>query len=64
MAGVSLTEEAYIMKELGCVDAYNLDGGGSTQLAIKIDGEFQLLNQPCEKPYRKITDAVLVLDLR
>ena len=61
MAGVSLTEEAYIMKELGCVDAYNLDGGGSTQLAIKIDGEFQLLNQPCEKPYRKITDAVLIV---
>lgn len=61
MAGVSLTEEAYIMKELGCVDAYNLDGGGSTQLAIKIDGEFQLLNQPCEKPYRKIADAVLIV---
>ncbi|MCM1260378.1 MAG: phosphodiester glycosidase family protein [Prevotella sp.] len=61
MAGVSLTEEAYIMKELGCVDAYNLDGGGSTELAIKVDGEFQLLNQPCEKPYRKITDAVLIV---
>lgn len=61
MAGVSLTEEAHIMKELGCVDAYNLDGGGSTELAIKVDGEFQLLNQPCEKPYRKITDAVLIV---
>lgn len=61
MAGVSLTEAAYIMKELGCVDAYNLDGGGSTELAIKVDGEFQLLNQPCEKPYRKITDAVLIV---
>lgn len=61
MAGVSLTEEAYIMKELGCVDAYNLDGGGSTELAIKVNGQFQLLNHPCEKPYRKITDAVLIV---
>lgn len=32
--GVSLTELAQIMKNLGCVEAMNLDGGGSTQMAI------------------------------
>lgn len=32
--GVSLTEMASILKGLGCVGAINLDGGGSTQMAI------------------------------
>lgn len=32
--GVSLTELASIMISLGCVDAMNLDGGGSTQMAV------------------------------
>ena len=33
-AGVSLIELADIMISLGCVEAMNLDGGGSTQMAI------------------------------
>jgi hypothetical protein len=32
--GVSLPELAGIMLDLGCVEAMNLDGGGSTQMAI------------------------------
>ncbi len=32
--GVSLPELAQIMKNLGCVEAMNLDGGGSTQMAV------------------------------
>jgi len=32
--GVGLTELAQIMYDLGCVEALNLDGGGSSQLAI------------------------------
>jgi hypothetical protein len=32
--GVSLPELAQIMIDLGCVEAMNLDGGGSTQMAI------------------------------
>jgi Phosphodiester glycosidase len=31
--GLSLTEEAALMRSLGAVDAMNLDGGGSTQFA-------------------------------
>lgn len=30
--GVSLTEFAQIFKELGCTDAYNIDGGGSSTM--------------------------------
>lgn len=32
--GASLTEMAVIMKKLGCYDAMNLDGGGSSQMLI------------------------------
>ncbi len=32
--GLSLTELAQVMIDLGCSDAINLDGGGSTQMAI------------------------------
>ena len=32
--GLTLTELAYLMKQLGCVNAMNLDGGGSTVMYI------------------------------
>jgi hypothetical protein len=40
--GVDLTELALIMKDLGCVEALNLDGGGSSTLVAN----GQRLNQP------------------
>ena len=61
MAGISLTEEAYLMQELGCVNAFNLDGGGSTELVIKENGTFKVFNKACETPYRKVTDAILIV---
>jgi len=42
--GVGLPELAQIMINLGCVEAMNLDGGGSTQMAV---GN-QLVNTPSE----------------
>jgi hypothetical protein len=32
--GLSLTEEAKLMRSLGAVDAMNLDGGGSTSFVV------------------------------
>ena len=61
MQGITLTEEAEIMRELGCNNAFNLDGGGSTELVIKKNGSFVMLNSPSETPYRKVTDAVLIV---
>ncbi|GIV45936.1 MAG: hypothetical protein KatS3mg036_0754 [Ignavibacterium sp.] len=43
--GVGLPELAQIMIDLGCVEAMNLDGGGSTQMAI---GN-QYVNNPSEQ---------------
>lgn len=33
--GLTLTELAYLMKEFGCVNAMNLDGGGSTVMYVQ-----------------------------
>ncbi|HZH99065.1 MAG TPA: phosphodiester glycosidase family protein [Fimbriimonadaceae bacterium] len=54
--GATLPEMASIMKSLGCVDAINLDGGGSTTLNI-----FGLtLNRPSGGAEREIANAVLI----
>lgn len=61
MAGVNLREMGYIMQSLGCVDAFNLDGGGSTQLVIKKDNQFEMLNSPSDIPYRKVSNGILIV---
>jgi exopolysaccharide biosynthesis protein len=35
VAGMTFAEEAAVMKALGCVDALNLDGGGSSCLLVE-----------------------------
>ncbi|HXH60571.1 MAG TPA: phosphodiester glycosidase family protein [Fimbriimonadaceae bacterium] len=56
-AGVSIQEEAEIMRRLGCVDAINLDGGGSSTLNI---GSVTL-NRPSEGGERPVASALLIL---
>jgi exopolysaccharide biosynthesis protein len=46
--GLPLDELAQLMIELGCVQALNLDGGGSTTMAIA-DPEPRVLNTPSSK---------------
>jgi Phosphodiester glycosidase len=55
--GLSLTEEADVMRSLGAVDAMNLDGGGSTQFA----SEGQLLNDASSSPLRPVGDTIQVV---
>ena len=40
--GLTLVELANLMKELGCVNAMNLDGGGSTVMYVKC----KIVNKP------------------
>jgi hypothetical protein len=56
-AGLTLTEEADVMRSLGAVDAMNLDGGGSTQFA----SEGQLLDDPSSSPLRPVGDTIQVV---
>jgi hypothetical protein len=59
LSGVNLREMAKALREQGCVDAFNLDGGGSTQLIIRKNGKLRYLNSPSEK-YRRVANAVLI----
>ncbi len=55
--GVQLKTLAARMKELGCTDAINLDGGGSTSISIQFPGDNQasLVNKPSDKKERKVS---------
>lgn len=55
--GPTLFGFARIMKDLGAVQALNLDGGGSTTMVV--NGE--LVNKPSDGFQRQISNAVLVL---
>ena len=55
--GMTLTEEAALMRSLGAVDAMNLDGGGSTQFA----SYGQVLDDPSSSPLRPVGDTVEAL---
>lgn len=59
-AGLSLYELATFMKELGVVDAYNLDGGGSSTMVFK--GE--IINNPTTNGHsnqeRAVSDIVYI----
>ena len=54
--GASLAEMASIMKGLGCVQAMNLDGGGSTDLAAM----GLVVNRPSDGHERPVADVLLV----
>lgn len=54
--GLTLDELASVMKELGCVEAINLDGGGSTQMAVKN----QLINAPSDGTERGLVTILAV----
>lgn len=56
--GVQLKTLAARMVELGCVDAINLDGGGSTSYVIQFPGESAttLTNKPSEGSLRSVSN--------
>ena len=54
--GLTLMELAYLMKEFGCVNAMNLDGGGSTVMYIK----GQIVNKPQERGGIPLSHTVTV----
>jgi exopolysaccharide biosynthesis protein len=56
--GMSIPELASLMAELGCVEAVNLDGGGSTTMVVR----GQVANRPSDAAgERPVSDALLVL---
>lgn len=55
--GLDCFEEADAMKALGCYDALNLDGGGSSEMYIRGLG---VQNNPSDGRERSVTNAVLL----
>ncbi len=53
------------LKELGCVDAINLDGGGSTTIAGVYPGtdENSIINSPSDKTLRKVTNFIFLKNI-
>jgi hypothetical protein len=54
--GVTFGELAAIMSELGCVDALNLDGGGSSTFYLL----GQVLNRPSDGQPRTVANSILL----
>ena len=64
--GMTLYELADLMLDYGAVDAYNLDGGGSTTMVLRTNtNTFEVVNQPSDNPPRSVTNSVfLALQVR
>lgn len=58
--GMSLIEVQEFLINLGCVDAINLDGGGSTTMWIQDEG---VVNYPSDKTgERPVSNVILIID--
>jgi exopolysaccharide biosynthesis protein len=55
--GASLIQEAQILKDLGCVEALNLDGGGSSCLLV--NGKETI--KPSDKEGQRAVPAVFII---
>jgi hypothetical protein len=55
-AGATLEELAQIMKDLGCVDAMNLDGGSSSTMVLKGD----VINTPSSGAEKAVSNGILI----
>lgn len=64
--GVQLKTLANRLKELGCVDALNLDGGGSTAIGGIFPGSegFVVTNKPSDGSERRCANYLFLQDLR
>jgi exopolysaccharide biosynthesis protein len=58
---MSIPELSALMAELGCVEAVNLDGGGSTTMVVK----GRVVNSPSDAAgERPVSDALLAFSRR
>ena len=55
--GPTMNELARIMRDLGAVDALNLDGGGSSSMVV----EGEVVNRPSDGHERSIANAIVIL---
>lgn len=56
--GMNYEELGAEMLRLGCTEAVNLDGGGSSLMAVRKDGKFKILNQPTDGRERAVANVL------
>ena len=59
--GMTQTELAELMVELGCFSALNFDGGGSTTMVAEADGVYEVLNTLSDGSLRNVTNSLAVM---
>ncbi|MFF5142716.1 phosphodiester glycosidase family protein [Streptomyces sp. NPDC013157] len=59
-SGMTIAEVADEMRQLGAVDAFSLDGGGSTTMVARAAGAktVSVLNHPTESPERAVANGI------
>lgn len=62
--GGSFQNVATMLRDMGCVDALNLDGGGSTTFVMRPLGEFErkIVNRPSESSARRVANALVLIN--
>lgn len=63
-SGVTATALAQIMRSLGCVNAINLDGGGSSVMVLFDSGYAQVVSSPSDKTERAVPNALTMYESR
>ena len=61
MDGVSERENALALQQMDCVDAFNLDGGGSSTFIIRKNGVLTVVNSPSDGSERSDANCVLLV---
>ncbi|MBE7048668.1 MAG: phosphodiester glycosidase family protein [Ruminococcaceae bacterium] len=60
--GMTMAQLGYLMADLGCYNAMNLDGGGSTLMAVKqSDNTQQVVNTPSDGGKRPVTNSIGII---
>ncbi len=61
--GLTILEQAQVMKDLGCVWAGHLDGGGSMTYGSKAEGsdEFKITNNPSDGSERSVSNGFIIV---
>ena len=57
-SGLTLTQEAQILKDLGCKEALNLDGGGSSCMIVN----GKQTNSPSDKEGERAVPSVFIIE--
>jgi len=60
--GMDLWSLARFMRQLGCRDAINLDGGGSTTMALTRGNRTDIVNEPAEGQERPIANGLAICE--